>query len=86
MKKAKLFKTMVSFAMSAALLLSSTVLYAQAEQVTEDGITVTAEADENGFVIKNGILTKYTERTATEVEIPEGVISIGDSTFAYCNF
>lgn len=36
--------------------------------------------DENGFVIKDGVLVKYTG-TASEVTIPEGVISIGERAF-----
>ena len=33
--------------------------------------------------IKNGVLTKYTG-TDTDVIIPEGVTTIGDSALAYC--
>lgn len=39
-----------------------------------------AEADANGFVIENGVLTKY-QGTATNVVIPDGVTSIGYSAF-----
>ena len=40
-------------------------------------------ADENGFVVENGVLTKYVG-TATEVVIPESVTSIGDRAFFSC--
>ena len=37
------------------------------------------------FVIKNGVLTKYTEEPGvTEVVIPEGVTSIGAEAFEAC--
>lgn len=38
-----------------------------------------------GFQIENGVLVKYTEEPGiTEVAIPEGVISIGDRAFEWC--
>ena len=80
MKKTKLLKTMVTLAMSAAMLLSATLAFAETKQTTENGVAVTAEADENGFVIENGVLTEYTG-TAAEVVIPDGVTSIGDYAF-----
>ena len=39
--------------------------------------------DESDFTIENGVLTKY-NGTATEVVIPDGVTSIGDSAFMFC--
>lgn len=39
-----------------------------------------SNTDENGFVIKDGVLVKYTG-TASEVTIPEGVTSIGERAF-----
>lgn len=39
-----------------------------------------ASADENGFVIQNGVLTDY-KGYASEIEIPAGVTSIGESAF-----
>lgn len=41
-------------------------------------------ADADGFVINNGVLTKYIG-TAVEVMIPDSVISIGDGTFSHCS-
>ena len=85
MKKKKLLKSMLSFAMSAALLLSSTVTYAQTGQTRETGVAVTAEADDDGFVInENGVLTGY-EGTAAEIVIPNSVTSIGRSAFSGCS-
>ena len=40
-------------------------------------------ADLAGFVIENGLLTKY-EGPGGSVEIPEGVRSIGERAFASC--
>ena len=38
-----------------------------------------------GFQIEDGVLKKYTEEDGvTEVVIPDGVTSIGDWAFAYC--
>lgn len=38
-----------------------------------------------GFKIKNGILEKYTEEEGiTEVTIPDGVTSIGNNAFKFC--
>jgi len=39
-----------------------------------------AEADENGFVIEDGVLTKYTGKGG-EVTIPDGITSIGHGAF-----
>ena len=83
MKKWKLWKRAVSFAMSAVLLLSSAAAYARTEQTSEDGIGVTAEADADGFVIENGVLTGYTG-TAAEIVIPDSVTSIGYRAFYQC--
>ena len=44
----------------------------------------TAVADENGFVIEDGVLTKYTG-TAEKVVIPDGVTMIGYYAFAACS-
>lgn len=41
-------------------------------------------ADENGFVIEDGVLKEYTG-TAEKVVIPEGVTSIAGSAFSGCN-
>ena len=38
----------------------------------------------NDFLIENGILTKYGGKKK-DVVIPDGVTSIGDSAFSYCN-
>lgn len=40
-----------------------------------------AEADENGFIVENGVLTGYTG-TAVNVIIPNTITSIGDRVFA----
>lgn len=38
-----------------------------------------------GFQIEDGVLKKYTEEDGvTEVVIPDGVTSIGDWAFSYC--
>ena len=84
MKKRKLWKTTISLVMSATMLLSATIVFAEAKQTTEDSIAVTAEADENGFVIKDGVLISY-EGTDAEVVIPDGVTSIGKGAFADCS-
>ena len=81
--KKRLWGTMAAVAMSATMLLSATLAFAETEQTTEDGIAVTAKADENGFVIENGVLTGY-EGTAAEVVIPDGVTEIGRLAFARC--
>ena len=81
MKKTKLFKRMVTLAISAAMLLSATLAFAEAEQATEDSIAVTAEADENGFVIENNVLIGY-EGSDYEVVIPDGVTEIGAGAFS----
>ena len=88
MKKTKLLKTMAVFAMSAALLLSATMVFAEAKKTSND-VAVTAEADENGFVITDwGYITKY-EGTAAEVTIPSSVngievSGIGTEAFKDC--
>ena len=54
------------------------------EAVTAEEEVKSAEADANGFVIENGVLTKYTG-DGGDVTIPEGVTTIGDNSFAYCS-
>ena len=50
------------------------------EETTENvGKTVDAKADENGFIIENGVLTGYTG-PGGDVVIPEGVTGIGRNT------
>ena len=39
--------------------------------------------DENGFVIKDGVLVRY-EGNAENVVVPDSVTSIGDRAFSYC--
>ena len=86
-RKWKLWKSMVSLAMSTALLFTGTVTYAQAEQTAEDGAMVTAEADENGFVIEdeavlnaaeeNGVLTgKCGDNVYYDLDTVTGVLRI----------
>ena len=71
---------MASFVMSAVLLFSATITYAETEQTVENGIMVTA----NGFIIENGVLTEYTG-AAKKVEIPDEVTSIGYGAFSECS-
>ena len=54
------------------------------EAVTAEEEVKSAEADENGFVIENGVLTKYTG-DGEDVTIPDGVTSIGDNAFYGCS-
>ena len=83
MKTWKLLRSMVSLSMSAVLVFSSAAAYARTEQTSEDGIGVTAEADADGFVIENDVLTGYTG-TDAEIEIPNSVTSIGYGAFSDC--
>ena len=54
------------------------------EAVTAEEEVKSAEADENEFVIENGVLTKYTG-AGGDVTIPDGVTSIGDNAFYGCS-
>ena len=56
------------------------VLSEEASTTADEADVPTAIADENGFVIEDGVLTKYTG-TAAEVVIPDGVTSIGFMAF-----
>ena len=56
MKKKRLWKTMVTFALSAALLLSATMVFAEAKQTTEDGAGTTpknAEVTDDYYPLLN---------------------------------
>ena len=54
------------------------------EETTENvGKTVDAQADENGFIIEDGVLTGYTG-PGGDVVIPEGVISVDSWAFRDC--
>lgn len=53
---------------------------AQSETTEEEEENRAAEADAKGFVIENGVLTKY-QGTDANVVIPDGVTSIGGSAF-----
>ncbi len=73
--------------------LRETVKYRKAKELIAAGkaITVIGYADfirgtrpeSNDFVIENGVLTKYTG-PGGDVTVPEGVTSIGDSAFSWC--
>lgn len=52
----------------------------QSETTEEEEENRAAEADAKGFVIENGVLTKY-QGTDANVVIPDGVTSIGGSAF-----
>ena len=49
-----------------------------------DALSVSAQADDDGFVIEDGVLTKYTG-TDTEVVVPDGVTSIARFAFHGCS-
>ena len=53
------------------------------EAVTAEEEVKSAEADANGFVIKDGVLTDYIG-DGGDVTIPDGVTSIGDFAFQGC--
>lgn len=80
MRKRKLWKQVVSLAVSAVLLISApTVSAAEGGQNPQ-----TEEADANGFVIENSGVKKYTGNAA-EVVIPEGVTHIKYGAFSGCS-
>ena len=74
--------TMLCFSPATALAMDTELgVEKQAEiEVSKRQDNGTAVADENGFVIENGVLTKYTG-TAEKVVIPDGVTAIGDYAF-----
>lgn len=67
----------------AAEMQETEIISENVSSVNENLETVSAEADENGFVIEDGVLTSYMG-AGGDVVIPDGVTSIGDSAFAYC--
>ena len=56
------------------------VVFLLPEEATEKNEIKAADADENGFVIENGVLTGYTG-DGGDVVIPDGVTCIGDDVF-----
>ena len=54
------------------------------EVATAEADVKNAEPDRDGFVIENGVLTKYTG-DGGDVTIPDGVTSIGDNAFYGCS-
>lgn len=75
-------KGIVVSAACASLLLSSPAVVAYAAEPAGQSMvsTASAQADESGFVIEDGLLTGYTG-TATEIVIPDGVTEIASSVF-----
>ncbi len=77
------WKQLAAFILTAALLVPTQAVYAADGIEAEAGMgayTKNRAANENGFDIKDGVLTKYTG-TATEVVIPDNVTSIGATAF-----
>lgn len=77
-------KGIVVSAACASLLLSTPAVVANATEAADQAPVTSAaaaQADENGFVIEDGVLTEYTG-SATEVVIPEGVTEIAEEVFA----
>lgn len=50
-------------------------------EVQKEKKSANTEADENGFIVENGVLTGYTG-SGGDIVIPNGVIKIGDRVFA----
>lgn len=75
-------KGIVVSAACASLLLSSPAVVAYAAEPAGQSMisAASAQADESGFVIEDGVLTGYTG-TATEIVIPDGVTEIASSVF-----
>ena len=70
--------------MATLVLLVTAVLCCNLLLSEKDVYTVRAEADENGFDIRDGVLVKYTG-DANVIVIPDGVTSIADKAFYYCD-
>ena len=80
MEKIKIWKRLMAIALSTALLVPAPAISAAEKEQTEQN-PQTREADENGFVIENGVLKEYTG-SGGEVLIPADVTSIGVGAFS----
>lgn len=85
MRNKKLFQRLMAVVMCSTLLATTPVMtYATTNTAKiSSEIATQAEADENGFVIEDGVLIKCT-KDVSEITIPSGVITIGKQAFADC--
>ncbi len=85
----RLLKSAAALLLSTALVLSAVPVYLTDVQEVyaadnQGQIDVRPLQPENGFLIEDGVLKKYSG-TAKDVVIPDGVTSIGYLAFGYCS-
>ncbi len=86
MRKTKWWKRVVAMMLGIVLVVPAQAVSAEETKAAEQTVGESGENEEEkreGFQIEDGILQKYTG-TATEVVIPEGVVSIGYGAFSKC--